>query len=105
MAGTSRSGNTNDDKRSENSDLINLMMEALVTPIGLLIFTPEPEKLAQRLWHLRNGQLDEFPQLSKLKFHPSPFPEGSLVIVKVQEPEKEDKSVVTAQTIDQLLDV
>lgn len=68
-------------KAQETIDLKTLLYQASGSRIGLLLRTPDPARLRNRLNAIRMELNDE--DLDKLQIEASPIPEGQLVIVKI----------------------
>lgn len=83
-----------EEKTEENQALRTLLYQALAEPIGLLIATPEPEKLRKRLWMMK--QLAEDPELDRVQIANSPVEGGQIVIVKVTREERADPELPKA---------
>lgn len=71
-----------EEKTEENQALRAMLYQALAEPIGLLIATPDPERLRKRLWQIK--QLAEDPEMERLQIASSPIEGGQIVIVKVE---------------------
>jgi len=63
---------------SGNTPLISLLYEALDTPLGLVVETPDPERLRQKLYPLRKQD----PLFEPLSFILSPLNPTNLWILK-----------------------
>jgi len=65
----------------ENRDLIFWLYEALGQPIGLLLQSDDPFRLAERLRSIRTKQEDE--SLAILQFRVVDLPDGNVAICKI----------------------
>lgn len=70
---------------SRELDLLELLYDALRSPLGIVIATEDPERLRQQLYSVRKKRQDDDPNLRVLSFLPSPTqPQSELWIIKTK---------------------